>query len=158
MEKWSWLFARWWGFSGFRIILQYEMMVNSVHGSWTVGSSVHHGPPSGTDWRPLERGGTIAGAWTPTAPKLGSSPTRVRPEEGRAVKLARRSPGHDKWCDSRATTTNQRWQRSSEVVMLELREEGKRMGTGAAWTERGPQPFIVAGWRRRRRGGFNGRP
>jgi hypothetical protein len=97
------------GFSGFRIILQYEMMVNSVHGSWTVGGSVHHGPPSGADWRPLERGGTIARAWTPTAPKLGSSPTRVRPEEGRTVKLARRSPGLDKWCDSRATTTNQRW-------------------------------------------------
>jgi hypothetical protein len=54
MEKCRGLFARWWGFSGFGIILQYEMMVNSVHGSWTAGGSVHHGPPGGTDWRPPE--------------------------------------------------------------------------------------------------------
>jgi hypothetical protein len=31
-------------FSSFGIILQYEMMVDSVHGSWIAGGSVHHGP------------------------------------------------------------------------------------------------------------------
>jgi hypothetical protein len=41
MEKGRGLFARWWGFSGFGIILQYEMMVESVHGSWTAGGSIH---------------------------------------------------------------------------------------------------------------------
>jgi hypothetical protein len=49
MEKGKGLFARWWGFSGFGIILQYEMMVDSEHGTWTAGGSVHHGPPSGMD-------------------------------------------------------------------------------------------------------------
>jgi hypothetical protein len=29
-------------------------------------------------------------------------------------------------------------------MMLELREEGRRMGMGAASTRRGPQPFIGA--------------
>jgi hypothetical protein len=152
------LFARWWGFSGFGIILQYEMMVDSVHGSWTVGGSVYHGPPGGADWRPPERGGTLAGAWSPIAPELGSSPVRVGREEGRTVKPARRSPGLDRRRDDRATTANWWRQRSLEVVMLELREEGWRMGTGGVRTGRGPQPFIGAGGRRTRRSGFNGRP
>jgi hypothetical protein len=41
-------------FSGFRIILQYEMMLGSVHGSWITGGSVQNGPLGGADWRPLE--------------------------------------------------------------------------------------------------------
>jgi hypothetical protein len=158
MEKGRGLFARWWGFSGFRIILQYEMMVDSAHGSWTAGGSVHHGPPGDVDWRPPKRGGMLVGAWSPTTPKLRSSPARVGHEEGSTVKPAWRSPGLDRRRDGRATTANRRWQRSLEVVMLELREEGRRMGMGAARTRRGPQPFIGAGGRRRRCGGFNGRP
>jgi hypothetical protein len=73
-------------FSGFGIILQYEMMVDSVHGSWTARGSVHHGPLSGTDWRLPERGDMLVGAWSPTAPELGSSPVRVvwRGEDGEA--------------------------------------------------------------------------
>jgi hypothetical protein len=51
MDKYKGLFVRWWGFSGFKIILQWEMMVVSVHGSRTAGDSVHHGPPGGADWR-----------------------------------------------------------------------------------------------------------
>jgi hypothetical protein len=114
MEKARGLFARWWGFSDFGIILQYEMMVDSVHGSWTAGGSVHHGPPGGADWRPLERGGMLAGAWSLTSPELGSSPARVGHEEGRMVKPARRSPGLDMRRDGRATMANRRRQRSSE--------------------------------------------
>jgi hypothetical protein len=158
MEKGRGLFARWWRFFGFGIILQYEMMVDSVHGSWTAGGLVHHGPPSGADGRPPERGGTLTGAWSLTAPELRSSPARVGREEGRTVKPARRSPGLDRRHDGWAMTANRRRQRSSEVVVLELREEGRRMGTGAERTGRGPQPFIGARGRRRRRGGFNGRP
>jgi hypothetical protein len=41
-------------------------------------------------------------------------------------------------------------------VALELREERRRAGTGAARIGRGPRPFIRVGGRRRRRGGFNG--
>jgi hypothetical protein len=96
-------------FSGFRIILQYEMMIDSVHGSWTAGGSFHNGPLSGTDWKPLERGGTLTGAWSPTAPELGSSPTRVGCGEGRTVKSARRSPGLVRRRDGRAVMANWRW-------------------------------------------------
>jgi hypothetical protein len=96
-------------FSDFRIILQYEMMVDSVHGSWTAGGSVHHGPLGGADWRPPERGGMLAGAWSLTAPELGSSPARVRCGEGRTVKPARRSPGLIRRRDGRAATANRRW-------------------------------------------------
>jgi hypothetical protein len=63
-------------------------MVDSIHDSWTAGGSVHHGPPSGTEWRPPERGGTLTEAWPPTAPELRSSSTRVGCGEGRTVKLA----------------------------------------------------------------------
>jgi hypothetical protein len=74
-------------------------------------------------WRPPERGGTLAGARV-----------RVGREEGRTVKPAQRSPGLDRRHVGRATTANRRWQRRSEVVMLELGEEGRRMGMGAART------------------------
>jgi hypothetical protein len=50
------------------------------------------------------------------------------------VKPVQRSPGLEMWYDGRATTANRRWQRGSEVVMLELKEEGWRVGTGAART------------------------
>jgi hypothetical protein len=96
-------------FFGFGIILQYEMMVDSVHGSWTAEGSVHHGPLGGANWRPLERGGTLTEAWSPTASELGSSPARVGCGEGRTVKPARCSPGLVRRCDSRAATTNRRW-------------------------------------------------
>jgi hypothetical protein len=42
--------------------------------------------------------------------------------------------------------------------MLELKEEGRIVVTGAARTGRGPQLFIGVGGRRRHQGGFNGRP
>jgi hypothetical protein len=95
-------------FSCFGIILQYEMMVDSVHGSWAAGGSVYHGPLSGVDWRPLERGNMFAGAWSPTAPELGSSPARVGSGEGRTVKLARCSPGLIRRRDGRAAMANRR--------------------------------------------------
>jgi hypothetical protein len=69
---------------------------------------------------------------------------RVGREEGRTVKPARRSPGLDRRHDGRATMANRLRQRSSEVVMLEFGEEGRRMGTGAVRTGREPQPFIGA--------------
>jgi hypothetical protein len=62
-------------------------------------------PPGGMDWRPLERGGTLARAWSPTTPELGSSPARVRREEGKTVKPARRSPG-----SIGGVMAEQRWQ------------------------------------------------
>jgi hypothetical protein len=96
-------------FSGFGIILQYEMMVDSVHGSWTVGGSVQHGPLGDTDWRPPERGGMLAGAWSPIAPELESSPARVGCGEGRTVKPARRSPGLVRRRDGRVAMANQWW-------------------------------------------------
>jgi hypothetical protein len=96
-------------FSGFEIILRYEMMVDSVHGSWTAGGSVHHGPLSGMNYRPPEQGGTLARAWSPTAPELESSPARVRCGEGTTVKPARRSPGLVRRRDGRAATANRRW-------------------------------------------------
>jgi hypothetical protein len=80
-------------FSGFGIIFNMEMMVDPVHGSWTIGGSVHHGPLGGVDRRPPERGGTLAGIRSRTAPELKSSPTRLGCGEGRTVKPARRSPG-----------------------------------------------------------------
>jgi hypothetical protein len=59
---------------------------------------------------------------------------RVGSEEGRTVKPTRHSPGLDRRRDGWATTANRWLQRSSEVVMLELREDGRRMGMGAART------------------------
>jgi hypothetical protein len=96
-------------FSGFGIILQNEMMVDSVHGSWTAGGSVHHGPLGSVDWWPPDRGGMLAGAWSSTTPELGSSPARVGCGEGRTVKPARRSPGLVRRRDGRAAMAN-RWQ------------------------------------------------
>jgi hypothetical protein len=64
-------------------------MVDSVHGSWTTGGSVHHGRPGGADCKPLERGTMLIGAWPRTASELGSSSVRVGSEEGRTTKLAR---------------------------------------------------------------------
>jgi hypothetical protein len=84
-------------------------MVDSVHGSWTAGGSIHHGPLGGADWRPLERGGMLTGAWSPTAFELRSSPTRVGCGEGRTVKPVWRSPELVRRCDGRAATANRRW-------------------------------------------------
>jgi hypothetical protein len=84
-------------------------MVDSVHGSWTAGGSIHHGPLGGADWRPLERGSTLAGAWSLSAPELGSSPVRIGCGEGRTVKPARRSPGLVRRRDGRAATANRGW-------------------------------------------------
>jgi hypothetical protein len=78
--------------------------------------------------------------------------------EGRKAKPVRRSPGLKRRRDGRATTANKRWQRGSEVVMLSLGKEGRRVRAGAARTRQGPQLFIGAGGRRRHRGGFNGWP
>jgi hypothetical protein len=44
------------------------------------------------------------------------------------------------------------------VVVLELGEEGRRAGMGAARNGGGPQPFIEAGGRQRHQGVFNGWP
>jgi hypothetical protein len=119
-------------FSGFRIIFNMKMMVDSVHGTWTAGGSVHHGPLSGADRRPPERGGMLAEVRSWTAPKLGSSPARVGCGEGRTVKPARRSPGLARRRRGRAATAR-RWQeRSSEVAMFDLGEEGRRRGMSAA--------------------------
>jgi hypothetical protein len=85
-----------------------KMMMDSVHGSWTAGGSVHDGLLGGVDWRPLEQGGMLAGARSRTAPELGSSPARVGCGEGRTVKPARRSPGLVRRRGGRATTAN-RW-------------------------------------------------
>ena len=43
------LSAKWWGFSGFGIIFNTKIMVDSVHGSWTAGGL---GPP----WTTRRRG------------------------------------------------------------------------------------------------------
>jgi hypothetical protein len=94
-------------FSSFRIIFNMKMMVDSVHGSWTTGGSVHHGPLGGADRRPPERGGMLAGVESWTAPELGSSPVRVGCGEGRTVKPARRSPGLARQRGGRAATA--RW-------------------------------------------------
>jgi hypothetical protein len=64
-------------FSGFGIIFNMKMMVDSVHGSWTTRGSVHHGPLGGVDQRPPEQGSMLAGVQSRTAPELGSSPARV---------------------------------------------------------------------------------
>jgi hypothetical protein len=83
----------------------------------------------------------LAGAWPPAAPELGSLLARVRRREGRTAKPARCSPGLESQRDGRTMTANRRWQRGSEVVLLELGEEGRRVGMGAARTGRGPQPL-----------------
>jgi hypothetical protein len=91
-----------------KLFFNMKMMVDSVHGSWTTGGSVNHGPLGGADWRPLERGGMLAGARSRTTPELGSSPARVGCGEGRTVKPARRSPGLVRWCGGWAATANRR--------------------------------------------------
>jgi hypothetical protein len=103
-----------------------KMMVDSVHGSWTAGGSVHHEPLGGTDRRPPERGGRLAGVRSRTALELGSSPARVGCGEGRMVKPVRRSPGLVRRRGGRAATANRRRERSSEVVMFDLGEDGRR--------------------------------
>jgi hypothetical protein len=95
-------------FSGFGIIFNMKMMVDSVHGSWTAGGTVHHGPLGGADRRPPERGGMPAGVWSRTAPELGSSPARVRCGEGRTVKPARHSPGLARRRGGQAATASRR--------------------------------------------------
>jgi hypothetical protein len=109
-----------------------KMVVDSVHGSWTAGGSVHHGPLGGVNRRPPEQGGRLAGVRPRTAPELGSSPARVRCGEGRTVKPARRSPGLVRRLGGRAATANRWRERSSEVVMFDLGEEGRRRGMSAA--------------------------
>jgi hypothetical protein len=109
-----------------------KMMVDSVHGSWTAGGSVHHGPIGGTDRRTPERGGRLTGVWSRTAPELGSSSARVECGEGRTVKPARRSPGLVRRRGGRAATAYRWWERRSEVVMFDLRDEGRRRGMSAA--------------------------
>jgi hypothetical protein len=90
----------------------------------------------------------IGGHWSEAAssPKLGLRPlpslsVRVRPREGRAVKLVRRSHELERRRDGQAMMANRRWQRGSEVVLLELREEGRRVEMGAARTGQGPHPL-----------------
>jgi hypothetical protein len=119
-------------FSGFRIIFNMKMMVDSVHGSWTVGGSVHHGPLGGVDQRPPERGGKLAGVRSRIASELESSPVRVGCGEGRTVEPARRSPRLVRRRGGRATMANRRRKRSSEVVMFDLGAEGRRRGMSAA--------------------------
>jgi hypothetical protein len=127
------LSAKWWGFSGFGIIFNTKIMVDSVHGSWTGGGgSVHHGPLGGADRRPRERGGALAGVRSRTAPELESSPARVGRGEGRMVRRARHSPGLARRCGGRATTASRRRERSSEVAVLDLGEERRRRGMSAA--------------------------
>jgi hypothetical protein len=119
-------------FSGFRIIFNMKMMVDSVHGSWTAGVSLHRGPLGGADKRPPERGGMLAGVRSRTAPELGSSPVRIGCGEGRTVKPARCSPGLARRRGGWAAMASRRRERSSEVVMFDLGEEGRRMGMSAA--------------------------
>jgi hypothetical protein len=119
-------------FSGFRIIFNIKMMVDSVHGSWTAGGSVHHGPLGGVDRKPPERGGMLTGVRSQTAPELGSSSVRVGCGEGRTVKPARRSPGLARRRGGRAAMASRRWERSSEVAMFNLGEEGMRRGMSVA--------------------------
>jgi hypothetical protein len=83
----------------------------------------------------------LAGAWSPAAPKLRSLSARVRRREGRTVKPARRSPRLERRRDGWAMTANQFRPRGSEVVLLELEEEGRRVGMGAVRTGREPQPL-----------------
>jgi hypothetical protein len=83
----------------------------------------------------------LPGAWPPATPELGSLSMRVGRKEGRTAKLAWRSPGLERRHDGWAMTANQRWQRGSDVVLLELGEEGRRVGMGAARTGQGPQPL-----------------
>jgi hypothetical protein len=119
-------------FSSFGIIFNMKMMVDSVHGSWTAGGSVHHGPLGGADRRSPEQGGMLAGVSSRTAPELGSSPARVGCGVGRTVKPARRSPRLASWRGGQAATASRRRERSSEVVMFDLGEEGRRRGMSAA--------------------------
>jgi hypothetical protein len=76
----------------------------------------------------------LTGAWPLAAPELGSLSGRVGRRGGRTVKPVRRSPRLERWCDGRAMMANRRRQRGSEVVLLELEEEGRRVGMGAART------------------------
>jgi hypothetical protein len=52
--------------------------------------------------------------------------------EGTDYTLAWRSLGLERRHDGRAMMANRRWQRGFEVVLLELREEGRRVGMGAS--------------------------
>jgi hypothetical protein len=81
-------------------------MVDSVHGSWTAGGLAHYEPLGGADWRPPKRGGTLAGAWSPTAPELGSLPARVGCGEGRMGRPAWRLVRLVRWRDGRAVMAN----------------------------------------------------
>jgi hypothetical protein len=135
-------------FFGFGIIFNMKMMVDSVHGSWTAGGSVHHGPLGGADQRAPDRGSMLAGVRSQTTPELGSSPVRVGCGEGRTVKPTRRSPGLVRRRGGRAVTASRRRERSSEVAMFDLGDEGRRRGMSAARVGGGPLPFIGAGGRR----------
>jgi hypothetical protein len=84
-------------------------MVDSVHGSWTAGGSVHHGPPDGAHWKPLERGVMLAGAWPPAAPDLEISSARVRRRDGTTAKPTWRSLRLERQRDGQVTTTNWWW-------------------------------------------------
>jgi hypothetical protein len=108
-----------------------KMMVDSVHGSWTAGGSVHHGPLGGADRRPPEQGGMLAGVRSRTTPELGSSSVRVGCGEGSTVKPVRRSPGLIRRRSGQAATASRRRERSSEVAMFDLGEEGRRRGMSA---------------------------
>jgi hypothetical protein len=119
LEKGKVLSAKWWGFFWFQNSFQYEN--NGGLGPWFMEC-----------WRPPERGGMLTGVRSRTAPELGSSPARVRCGEGRTVKPARRSPGLVRQRGGRAAMASRRWERSSEVAMFNLGEEGMRRGMSAA--------------------------
>jgi hypothetical protein len=84
----------------------------------------------------------LAGVRSQTALELGSSPARVGCGEGRMVKPARRSPGLARRRGGRAATASRRWERSSEVAMFDLREEGRRRGMSAVRVGSWPLRFI----------------
>jgi hypothetical protein len=118
-------------FSSFGIIFNRKTMVDPVHGLWTAGGSVHHGPLGGVDQRPPKRGGMLAGVRSRTASELESSPARVGCGEGRTVKPVRCSPGLARRRGGRAAMASRRRDRSSEVAVLDLGEEGRRRGMSA---------------------------
>jgi hypothetical protein len=128
LKKGRGLSAKWWGFFWFRNYFQYE---NGGPGPrfmdrWRLG------PPWTTRRRGPEATGARQHAHRSSVPdrsrarKLTGEGQVWRGEDGEAGAALTRARG------GRAATASQRWERSSEVAVLDLGEEGRRRGMSVA--------------------------
>jgi hypothetical protein len=99
-----------------------------------------HGPPwtgSGAERRALGHSGALIRSGPPATSGHGSSLAGSEKEEGSTGVPSWASPTLGRRCGSRAMVMKWQWRRSSALVVIKLRERGKRGGGGAVGSGEG---------------------